>query len=328
MSIEKKGINLNKSKVNEFFSRNASVLSILGALIILCILWSFMSPYFLTINNFINIGTYISANGILAAGLTVAMLLGGLDLSHMAVMALSGMALGILYEQGYPPVVFISCAILTGCICGLINATIITYLRIIPIIATMGTQFIFRSFAFLSTNARNIPLNSPVLQYIGFGTFLGIPVMLWIMGAVCVLISLFLKYTQTGRNIYSVGGSEMASYLSGVNIRRTKFIAYIISGACSGIASLLYVSQSMTSMPNSGQGNEMNQIAAVVLGGLSLTGGKGTIGGTVIGILMLAIIANGMTLLSLSPYLQMLIKGAVLIIAVFLDAMRSKSDSN
>ena len=141
-----------------------------------------------------------------------------------------------------------------------------------------------------------------------------------------MLISLFLKYTQTGRNIYSVGGSEMASYLSGVNIRRTKFIAYIISGACSGIASLLYVSQSMTSMPNSGQGNEINQIAAAVLGGLSLTGGKGTIGGTVIGILLLAVIANGMTLLSLSPYLQMLIKGAVLIIAVFLDAMRSKKD--
>ena len=188
-----------------------------------------------------------------------------------------------------------------------------------PIIANVGHSLFFVHLL-LSTNAKYPLILS---QYVGL-LFLGIR-LLWIMGVACVLISLFLKYTQTGGFTYSVGGSEMAK-LSGVNIRRTKFIAYIISGACSGIASLLYVSQSMTSMPNSGQGNEMNQIAAVVLGGLSLTGGKGTIGGTVIGILLLAVIANGMTLLSLSPYLQMLIKGAVLIIAVFLDAMRSKKD--
>lgn len=307
-----------------FLGRHSSLASILGALVILCIMWSIMSPYFLTINNVINISTYIAANGIMAAGLTVAMLLGGLDLSHMAVMALSGMTLGILYEMGASPVVFIAGAVLTGCVCGLINAVIITYMRIIPMIATIGTQFVFRALAFLSTDARNIPIRSETLETIGFGRFLEIPVMFWIMLCVYIIISLFLKYTQTGRNIYSVGGSESASYLSGINVNKTKFIAYIICGVCSGIASVLYVAQTMTSMPNSGQNNEMNQIAAVVLGGLSLSGGKGTVSGTFAGMLLLAVIANGMTLLSLSPYLQMLIKGSILIIAVFLDAIRAK----
>lgn len=314
----------NKSDVKSMILKYAAKASTFIALIVLCIVWSIMTPYFLTFTNFVNIGTYISANGIMAVGLTVAMLLGGLDLSHMAVMALGGMVLGILYEAGCSPIIYMGAAILTGAVCGVGNAIVITYLGINPIIATMGTQLIYRSIAFLSTNARNISINSPALQVIGFGKWLGIPVMLWIMAAVAAVVAFFLKYTQTGRNIYSVGGSDLASYLSGINVEKTKFIAYIISGCCAGIASILYCAQSMTAMPNIGQGNEMNQIASVILGGIALNGGKGTIGGTIIGIVLLSVISNGMTLLSLSPYIQMLIKGAILIIAVAIDVLRSK----
>lgn len=322
--MKNRTINGNTSRIANLLKNGMSSISILIAVILLSVLWSILSPYFFTMSNLVNIGTYISSTGIIAAGVTVAMLIGGLDLSHMAIMALSGTIMGVLYQAGWPPVAFILAAVVVGGLCGAVNAFIITFMKINPIITTMGTQLVFRALAFLITDGKNITFYDPLVKAIGSTRIAGLPLMLLIMLAVCILISFILKNTQIGRNVYSVGGSEAASFLSGISIVKVKFFAYMLCGCCAGFASLLYIAQASNAMPNAGTGSEMNTIGATVLGGISLSGGKGKIGSTLLGVLLLSLITNGMTLLSIDPYIQMLIRGAILIIAVFMDTLKNQ----
>lgn len=298
--------------------------SVLIAVIALSIVWSLSSPYFLTAANFKNIGVYMSASGIIAAGITVSMLLGGLDLSQMATMAMSGIFVGVAYQSGVHGIALLFVAVAAGVVAGIINGLIMNYLHIDPIITTLGTQLIFRAIAYIVSNGNMIQVQDDFIKWIGRGKLLGIPVTMVIMIIVYIIIGVVLKYTRFGRNVISVGGSSEAAYLSGINVKKTRAIAFMISGACAGLATLLYIAQGYVAQPNQGSGADMDCIAAVIIGGLSVAGGKGNIVGTLLGMLFFSVLANGMGLLSMDSYAQQLVKGLLLLTAVYIDIARNK----
>ena len=302
--------------------------SVLIAVIALSIVWSFASPYFLTAANFKNIGVYMSASGIIAAGVTVSMLLGGLDLSQMATMAMSGIFVGIAYNHGVHGVGLLLVAIGVGLVGGIINGLIMNYLHIDPIITTLGTQLVFRAIAYIASDGNMIKVQDEFIKWIGRGKIAGIPVTMIIMILVYIIIGIVLKYTRFGRNVISVGGSSEAAYLSGINVKKTRAIAFMISGACAGLATMLYIAQGYVAQPNQGAGADMDCIAAVIIGGLSVAGGKGNIIGTLLGMLFFSILANGMGLLSMNSYAQQLVKGLLLLTAVYIDIVRNKKMKN
>lgn len=302
--------------------------SVLIAVIALSIVWSFASPYFLTAANFKNIGVYMSASGIIAAGVTVSMLLGGLDLSQMATMAMSGIFVGIAYNHGVHGVGLLFVAIGVGLVGGIINGLIMNYLHIDPIITTLGTQLVFRAIAYIASDGNMIKVQDEFIKWIGRGKIAGIPVTMIIMILVYIIIGIVLKYTRFGRNVISVGGSPEAAYLSGINVKKTRAIAFMISGACAGLATMLYIAQGYVAQPNQGAGADMDCIAAVIIGGLSVAGGKGNIIGTLLGMLFFSILANGMGLLSMNSYAQQLVKGLLLLTAVYIDIVRNKKMKN
>lgn len=297
--------------------------SVLIAVVALSIVWSIASPYFLTGANIKNIGVYMSASGIIAAGVTVSMLLGGLDLSQMSIMAFSGMVVGVAYRAGVSGPVLMLIAIAVGVLCGIINGLVMNYLHIPPIITTLGTQMIFRAMAYIVSDGNMIQINDNFVKWIGRGKILGIPTMIVIAALVYIVIGVVLKYTKFGRNVLSVGGSEEAAYLSGIHVKKTRSIAFMISGGCAGLATMLYIAQGYVAVPNQGSGADMDAIAAVIIGGLSVAGGKGNVIGTLLGMMFFSVLANGMNLLSINTYAQSLVKGALVLIAVYIDVVRN-----
>lgn len=301
--------------------------SVLIAVVALSIVWAFASPYFLTTANIKNIGVYMSASGIIAAGVTVSMLLGGLDLSQMSIMAFSGMVVGVAYRAGITGPVLLLVAIAVGVLCGICNGLVMNYMHISPIITTLGTQLVFRALAYIVSDGEMIQISDDFIKWIGRGDIFSIPTMIVIAAIVYIVIGIVLKYTRFGLNVISVGGSEEAAYLSGINVKKTRAIAFMISGGCAGLATMLYIAQGYVAVPNQGTGADMDAIAAVIIGGLSVAGGKGNIVGTLLGMLFFSILANGMNLLSMNTYAQSLVKGALLLIAVYIDVVRSKKGS-
>ncbi len=299
-----------------------SDISTVIALIALAIVFSVSSPYFFTMSNLMNIGTYASIMGTMAAGLTVAMLLGGLDVSQYALSAFCGMIMGILYEWGMNPYLTMAMVLVVGVLGGCVNAFIITKMRVNPIIATMGTQFVFRGGAYLLTDGRYIRINDPVYNFIGSGKLWGVPFCLIIMAVMYLVIWYVLKYTTYGRYVFAVGGNPRVAQLAGINTARVRFVSHIIAAVTAAIGGIITVSQTAAAMPKHGTGNDMDGIAAVILGGIALSGGKGKVTGTLFGILILAVLLNGMTLLNVQAYWQQVIKGGVLIFAVFVDSLR------
>ena len=297
-------------------------ISTILALVILCLIFGFSSPYFFTLSNLMNIGTYASIMGTMAAGLTVAMLLGGLDVSQYALSAFCGMIMGLLYEGGMSSYLAIPVILLVGMAGGCINAFIITKMRVNPIIATMGMQFIFRGAAYLSTDGRYIRINDPVYTFIGSGRIAGVPFSLIIMAVIYVIVWYLLKYTTYGRTVFAVGGNPKVAQLAGIKTARVRFISHIIAALTAAIGGIITVAQTAAAMPKHGTGNDLDGIAAVILGGIALSGGKGKVVGTLFGILILAVLLNGMTLLNVQAYWQQIIKGGVLIMALFIDSLR------
>lgn len=299
--------------------------SVLIAVIALSIVWSVASPYFLTSANIKNIGVYMSASGIIAAGVTVSMLLGGLDLSQMSIMAFSGIMVGTAYNAGVHGPLLLVVALGVGLLAGVCNGLIMNYMHIDPIITTLGTQLVFRALAYVVSDGNMIQVRDDFIVWVGRGKILGIPTMIVIAAIVYIIIGVVLKYTRFGRNVISVGGSQEAAFLSGINVKRTRAIAFMISGSCAGLATILYIAQGYVAVPNQGTGADMDCIAAVIIGGLSVAGGKGNIFGTLLGMLFFSILANGMGLLSMNTYAQSLVKGVLLLIAVYIDVVRNRS---
>ena len=292
------------------------------ALIVLCVIFGIASPYFFTFTNVMNIGSYASIMGTMASGLTVAMLLGGLDVSQYALSAFCGMIMGMLYEKGVNPYLTMLLVILVGALGGCLNAFIITKMHVNPIICTMGTQFIFRGGAYLLTDGRYIRITGePVYSFIGSGKILGIPFCLIVMAIIYVVIWYVLKYTTYGRQVFAVGGNPKVAQLAGIDTAKIRFISHILAAVTAALGGIITVSQTAAAMAKHGAGNDMDGIAAVILGG-SGVGGKGQVTGTLFGILLLSVLVNGMTLLNVQAYWQQVIKGMVLIFAVFVDSLR------
>jgi len=292
------------------------------ALIVLCVIFGFASPYFFTFTNIMNIGSYASIMGTMASGLTVAMLLGGLDVSQYALSAFCGMIMGMLYEKGMNPYLTMLLVILVGALGGCLNAFIITKMHVNPIICTMGTQFIFRGGAYLLTDGRYIRITGePVYSFIGSGKLLGIPFCLIVMAVIYVVIWYVLKYTTYGRQVFATGGNPKVAQLAGIDTAKIRFISHILAAITAALGGIITVSQTAAAMAKHGAGNDMDGIAAVILGG-SGVGGKGQVTGTLFGILLLSVLVNGMTLLNVQAYWQQVIKGMVLIFAVFIDSLR------
>jgi ribose/xylose/arabinose/galactoside ABC-type transport system permease subunit len=321
--MENKKVSEASKKYFSLKSSNNNV-SLIIAFLAMCILFSLLTPHFLTLENFINIGTYSSIIAIMAFGLTVAMILGAMDLSQYAIATASGMLIALLNRIETPIGVAIILAILMGVVLGAINGIIVSFFGVNAIITTLGTQQIFRGIAYIVSDGKNITLKNEFFSFLGRGYVLGIPIVMIFMAIIFAITFYVLKYTPFGRKVFAIGGNAYASYLSGINIKRVKMGAFIYSGITAALGGILLSAQIGVAMPTAGIGSEMDVIAAVILGGVSLAGGNGKVSSTLLGILILQTISNGLTLLSVQSYWQMIIKGFVLILAVLLDVMRTK----
>jgi ribose/xylose/arabinose/galactoside ABC-type transport system permease subunit len=291
-------------------------------LLLLCIVLAMLSDRFLTINNLLNVTRQVSINAIISAGMTLVILTGGIDLSVGSVLALTGsITAGMLYGgQAIFTAVLVGMAI--GLALGIFNGLLITRGNIPPFIATLGTLTVARGLTLVYTEGRPITGMAETFRFLGGGYLGGIPVPVIIMALIFVTVYIILKKTRLGRYIYAIGGNEEAARLSGINTKQILISVYALSGVLAGFSGIIMASRLNSAQPTAGAGFELDAIAAVVLGGTSLSGGVGTIGGTLIGALIIGILDNGLNLLNVSSFYQQVAKGIVILLAVFLDKKR------
>ncbi len=293
--------------------------SILIALLAICLILSLMTPNFLTVANLINVARQISLNGILAVGVTFVLLTGGVDLSLGSLVALTGVVAATFAHPGdYPVVVPIAMGILAGTACGFVNGTVVTWGKVAPFIATLGMMTIARGLALLVSGGRPVSNMSPELTRLG-GELAGLPIPVLILLVVTLAAGFFLANTRMGRHVYAVGGNERAARSAGISVPRVKLFVYTLCGALAGLAGVVLAARITTGQPNAGLGYELDAIAAVVIGGTSLSGGVGGVGGTLLGALLIGVINNGLDLLNVSSYYQQIVKGMIIVGAVWLD---------
>ncbi|MFC2159804.1 ABC transporter permease [Actinomycetota bacterium] len=298
--------------------------SLLIALVIIIIVLATTSPYFLTVKNLLTVGLHASVIGIMAAGLTIAMLMGLFDLSQYPVATLAAIVMGYLVLKGVSPYIAIFVALLVGLVCGGINAFIVNVLRVNPIIGTLATMLIFRGLCYIFTSATISLLDNPVLDYIGRGFIFGnIPFSLIILFVIMLVVMYLLNITVFGKEVYAVGANSNASFLAGLGVKKIRAIGLLISSLFAAIAGVLLGSQLGAVVPSAGVGNELDVITAVLLGGLSLSGGKGKITGTILGLIIIVIVNNGLVLAGVQSYWHTFFRGVVLLLAVTTDSLRS-----
>lgn len=295
----------------------------LVGLLMLIVIVSILSPSFLSTRNILNILRQTSVNAIIAAGMTFVILTGGIDLSVGSVLALSGAFAASLLASGQSIIVAIMVAIIVGGIVGFLNGFVIAKGKLQPFIATLATMTILRGLTLVFTDGKPITLGSNEVAIafgkIGGGTIFSIPVPVIITILVFIVCYYILNHTKMGRYTYALGGNEEATKLSGLNTDKIKIWVYTISGILSAIAGIIITSRLYSAQPTAGTGYELDAIAAVVLGGTRLTGGKGKISGTIVGALIIGVLSNALNILDVSSYYQMMVKGAVILIAVLLD---------
>ncbi|MER8429576.1 ABC transporter permease [Mesorhizobium caraganae] len=314
------------------------------ALIAVLIFFSIAAPNFLSTANLILMSKHVALNAFLAMGMTFVIITGGIDLSVGSIVGLCGMVAGYLVLNGidlqigytiYFNVVEIALITLTvGILIGAANGLLITRLNVAPFIATLGVLYVARGLALLSSDGRTFPnlvgkpeLGTTGFGFLGAGRLLGLPVAIWILIVVALAAAYLAKYTPLGRHIFAVGGNERASRISGVRVNMVKMFVYMFSGFCAAIVGLIISSELMASHPATGESFELNAIAAAVLGGTSMSGGRGTIGGTIVGAFVIGILSDGLVMMGVSSFWQMVIKGLVIIVAVVVDQAQRRLQS-
>jgi ribose/xylose/arabinose/galactoside ABC-type transport system permease subunit len=309
----------------------------LVALVVLLVTFSAMSPAFLTADNLTILLKHVAINAIMAIGMTFVILSGGIDLSVGSIAGLAGMIAGGLIDRGlvlrpFGVVVYfqvwlvIAIALLGGSLVGVVNGLLVSRLSVAPFIATLGTMYAARGAALLLSNGATFPnlAGQASLRNTGFPLLGAGAAPIWAMALFGIVGAVLAARTRFGRHVYAVGGNERAALLSGVRVKRVKLLVYVISGFCSAAVGLIIASQLVAAHPATGQAFELNAIAAVVLGGTSLMGGRGGIGGTIAGALVIGALADGLVLLGVSEFWQIVIKGFVIIIAVVLDQLQRR----
>ena len=315
------------------------------ALVLLIIVFSLLSPAFLTTGNLVILAKHVAINALLAVGMTFVILSGGIDLSVGSIAGLAGMIAGFLLHEGLVleplgvivyftvgPVIVI--ALLAGALMGALNGFVVTRLRVAPFIATLGMLYVARGIALLISGGATFPnlegsaeLGNTGFVFLGSGTFLGLPTPIWLMVLVGGLGAFVAGKTPFGRQVYAIGGNERAAALAGVRVARVTGMVYVISGVCAALAGLVIAAQLAAAHPATGETFELNAIAAVVLGGTSLSGGRGGVGGTLIGAFVIGVLSDGLILLGISEFWQIVIKGLVIVVAVVVDQWASRSTS-
>ena len=280
---------------------------------------------FLSVANLTNVARQVSINGILAVGVTFVLLTAGVDLSLGSVVALSGVACATFAHPGDQPVfVPIAVGLLTGAACGLVNGVLVTRGGVAPFIVTLGMMTVARGLALIVSGGRPVANMSDELTALA-GDFLAIPIPVLCFAGVALVAWFFLRNFRLGRHIYAVGGNENAARAAGVPVERVKLFAYGLCGLLTGLAGVVLAARITTGQPNAGQAYELDAIAAVVIGGTSLAGGVGTITGTLLGVLLIGVINNGLDLQGVSSYYQAVIKGVIIVGAVWLDRRQARS---
>lgn len=298
-----------------------------GILVVLAGLVLFMAlvaPNFTRVDNLLNILRAISINAILAAGMTFVILTGGIDLSVGSTVAVSGVVAVLAAISGVPAPLALLIGVATGALCGLVNGALSAYLALAPFIVTLGTMTFLRGLAYTLTEGRPIVSSSLSFKALGSGYFLGIPIPVYVMIVVYITAWYALERTRYGRHVYAVGGNPKAARLAGVKVNRILTSVYVIAGACAGLAGLIFAARVISAQPTAGEGYELDAIAAVVLGGTALAGGRGRIIGTLIGSVILGVLTTGLILLNVPFFTQLLIKGAVIIFAVSIDSLKQR----
>jgi ribose transport system permease protein len=304
-----------------FWWDRVGILVVLLALIALMVV---IAPNFASISNLLNIARAISINAILAAGMTFVILTAGIDLSVGSIVAVTGVVGVLAAIGGLPAAVAIPLAILAGCAAGLVNGILIAYLSLAAFIVTLGTMTFLRGLAYTLTAGQPIVSSDLSFRDIGNGYLGGIPIPVWIMIAVYLGAWFVLERTRFGRHIYAVGGNAEAARLAGVNVKGVLTSVYIIAGACAGLAGVIFAARVVSAQPTAGTGYELDAIAAAVLGGTSLSGGRGRLYGTFIGSIILGVLSTGLILLNVPFFTQLLIKGIVIIFAVAIDSLKRR----
>lgn len=317
----------------------------LRALVVLVVLlaaFTALSPVFLTSGNLTILVKHVAINAVLAVGVTFVILSGGIDLSVGSVAGLAGIIAGALIHSGlvlkpFGVVVYLHTwlvvvvALLVGAVAGAVNGLLVAKVRVAPFIATLGSLYVARGAALLISNGATFPdlagkpeLGNTGFPFLGAGSVAGVPVPIWLMIVTAVAGALLASRTAFGRRVYAIGGNERAAELSGVRVDRVKFVVYVLSGVCAALVGLIIAAQLGAAHPATGETFELNAIAAVVLGGTSLMGGRGTVGGTIIGAFVIGVLADGLILLGVSEFWQIVIKGFVIVFAVILDQMQQR----
>lgn len=300
---------------------------IFWAFLVLCIVMAVSQPAFLTVPNITNILKQISINGILAVGMTLVLISGGIDLSVGSIVAVSCVASAYFAgaDSAYPIIIPFLVALAVGGFLGAINGAGIAYFGLAPFIMTLAMLTMARGLVLLVTNARPIfNLTRPFIN-VSNTFFWGLPNLIWYFLIVLIIGHILLRKTVFGKWTYAVGGNEAATRLSGVDVKRVKFILYSICGALAGLAGLLLASRITSGNPRVGDGYELDAIAAAVIGGVSMAGGSGSIIGVLIGVLILGVIQNGFDILGLSTFYQQIMKGVIILFAVLVDIRAKKN---
>lgn len=329
---------ITKTDVQQFLLRGRAFI----ALILVTAVFASLSPHFLTRANIVIMSKHVAVNALLAIGMTFVILTGGIDLSVGSIVGMVAMIAGGLINEGiilprlgviiYPHTwMVLVISLLLGILAGAISGFIITRFNVAPFIATLGMMYVARGIAGLRNNGYTFPnlIGRPEYGNTGFavlgaGNFLGVNYSIWLMIIFTIVAHILTKHTPLGRHVYAIGGNERAAKLSGVPVSGTKVIVYSISGFCSALVGLIIASQLVAAHPLTGDTFEMNAIAAAVLGGTSLAGGRGSMGGTIIGAFVIGVLNDGLVMMGVSSFWQMVIKGAVIVVAVIIDQVQAR----
>ncbi|MCS7023256.1 MAG: ABC transporter permease [Bryobacteraceae bacterium] len=294
-------------------------------LILLFVGLSIASPdNFLTKTNLSSVVRQTAVINLMALGMTLVIISGGIDLSVGSILAMGGLLGTMVMEKGQPIWLGVATGILVGCLCGWLNGFLTTRLKISPFIVTLGTLGIYRGLTLIISNGLPVHQIPPSFSYLGEGNLLGVPFVLWVLVACAVTVHAILEHTRLGRYAFAIGSNPEAAHYTGIPVAFHTTAVYAICGMLTGLGGMIEASRLMTGQPTAGQGYELQAIAAVVIGGGSLRGGEGSVVGTLIGAFIMGLLANGSDLLGISPYLQQAIIGAVIILAVSVDELRKR----
>ena len=310
---------LRPRKAKPFVSHHARQFGTLAGLVGLCVVLWILTPHFLTFSNLINVAQQTSINAIIAVGLTFVIISGGIDLSVGSVVAFSGVVMASLMQRAVPWPLAVAGGLATGLSCGLLNGILITLGRLPPFIATLGMMSVARGGALLYTDGRPISSFGDGFRSLATGEVLFVPVPVLVMGGVYIVAHFILRRTPFGRYVFAIGGNEEAALLSGVRVRFHKAMVYGVGGLLSALAAAVLTARLNSAQPIAGINYELDAIAATVIGGTSLLGGQGSVVGTLIGALIMGVLRNGLNLLGVSSFVQQLVIGAVIILAVLMD---------